>query len=59
MYRLVLGDNDPERILFLAVPERVYEGYLKYSFGQFIITGAAVKAIVFNERKEVIIKWIS
>ena len=59
MYRLVLGDNDPERILFLAVPERVYESYLKYSFGQFILNGASIKVIVFNERKEVIIKWIS
>jgi XisH protein len=59
MYRLVLSDNDPERILFLAVPERVYEGYLKHSFGQFILTGAKVKIIVFNERKEVIIKWIN
>src|SRR5689334_22166864 len=37
VYRAVLGVNDPERVLYLAVPLRVQEDLLLERYGQFLI----------------------
>ena len=59
MYRMILQETQPEWTLYLAVPERAYESFLVKRFGQFILSGAQIKLLVFNERKEVIVRWIN
>lgn len=59
IYRKILRALEPERILFLAVPNRTYEGFLSRQFGQFILQGEHVPLIVFDPKSERIVKWIS
>lgn len=59
IYRILLKLREPERELYLAVPERAYRGFLARPFGQFIIVGAQIKLIVFDEKNERIVQWIS
>ncbi|HEX4948054.1 MAG TPA: element excision factor XisH family protein [Blastocatellia bacterium] len=59
IYRILLDEIEPDRELYLAVPERVYNGYLARPFGQLIIDRANVKIIVFEEVNERIVQWIS
>jgi hypothetical protein len=59
IYRAVLAATDPERLLYLAVPRRVYEGLLTEAFGQLIITNLKLRLLVFDEQQEEVVKWIS
>jgi hypothetical protein len=58
IYRNILRVTEPERILFLAVPNRTYEGFLSRQFGQFILQDEQVPLIVFDPKNERILKWI-
>lgn len=59
IYRNILRVTEPERTLFLAVPNRTYEGFLSRQFGQFILQDERVPLIVFDPKSERILKWIS
>ena len=57
IYRLVLAETEPERVAYLAVPRRVYEGLLTEQFGQFVVTGLQLKLLVFDEQQRRVIRW--
>jgi len=38
IYRAILAETEPERLLFLAAPLRIYENLLSERFGQLIIS---------------------
>ncbi|HEY7544104.1 MAG TPA: element excision factor XisH family protein [Blastocatellia bacterium] len=59
VYRIVLLELEPDRLLFLAVPQRVYESIFAERFGQLILQRVKIRLIVFDEQQERIIKWIS
>ncbi len=58
-YRLILRRQEPERILYLAVPFDIYESFFKLEFTQIAIIDYQLKIIVYNIDKEVISKWIN
>jgi hypothetical protein len=58
IYRAVLAETEPERLLYLAVPRRVYEGLLSERFGQLILTRLSLRLLVFDEQRERVIQWI-
>jgi hypothetical protein len=58
IYRLLLANEDPDRVLYMAVSRKVYKETLADKFGQFVVAGLNVRLIVFDEKKERIIKWI-
>ena len=58
IYRTVLAETDPERLLYLAVPRRVYEGLFMERFGQLIATRLHLPLLVFDEQQERIVQWI-
>lgn len=58
-YRLVLRRQEPERILFLAVPVDIYESFFKLEFTQAAITDYQLKIIVYNIEEEAIDQWIN
>lgn len=58
VYRIVLRETEPDRILFLAVPRRVYEGLLSDRFGQLITAGAQLCLMVFDDQTQRILQWI-
>lgn len=58
-YRLILRRQEPERILYLAVPFDIYESFFKLEFTQIDIIDYQLKIIVYNIDKEVISQWIN
>ena len=57
-YRLVLAQGEPERTLYLAVSEYIYESFFTTAFGQLAIKAHQLKLIVFDEEQEVIKQWL-
>ena len=58
IYRTVLTEIDPGRVLYLAVPLRVYESLLAERFGQLIRQRLQLRLMVFDEHEERIVAWI-
>ena len=58
-YKIALQENEPDRILYLAVPDSTYESL----FGEILIQKALqnypVKLIVYDEVTGVIKLWIN
>lgn len=59
IYRSVLLEVEPDRLLYLAVPTRAYEGIFTEKFGQLIISKIQINLLVFDEQMARIVKWIS
>ena len=57
-YRIALED-EPERILYLAVPQETHETFFKKELVQKSIRTYAVRLIVYNVASEEITEWIS
>lgn len=58
IYRAVLAETDADRLPYLAVPQRVYDGTLTERFGQLILSRLDLRVLVFNERDRRISQWI-
>jgi hypothetical protein len=58
IYRAVLGRMQPDRVLYLAIPQRVHEGLLAERFGQLIVESVKLRIIVFDHQLRSIVKWI-
>ena len=59
IYRSVLLEVEPDRLLYLAVPKRVYEGIFTEKFGQLILSRIQINLVVFDEQLARIVRWIS
>jgi len=59
IYRAVLGKNEPDRLLYMAVPKHTYEELLAEQFGQLIVTELHLRVLVFDHRQEKIVQWIN
>jgi hypothetical protein len=57
-YRSLLAQDEPERVLYLAVTDDVFRGIFTEPLGQFIQTEHNLRIIVFDDASEVISKWI-
>ena len=58
-YRLILQREDPERVLYLAVPLDVYESFFKLEFTQVAMVDYRLKLIVYDIDLEAIALWIN
>jgi len=59
IYRLAMRKEEPERELFLAVGEKIYNKLFLNSDVIELIETENLKVVVFNESKEVIVRWIN
>jgi XisH protein len=57
-YRLALEDVEPERILYLAVPDDVYRAFFRSTFIQRAIVKYELLLVVYDPIQEVITQWI-
>ena len=57
-YEIVLQESDPQRELYLAVPEYAYNSVFSTRFGELILEKHRIKLIIFDEQQEKIIKWL-
>lgn len=58
-YRIMLEVNDPDRLLYLAIPLDAYETFFQSRFAQVSIERHQIKIIVYEPIAEEIIKWIN
>ncbi len=57
-YHIVLAENDPERMLYLAVPIDVYDTFFQLPFGQAAIRYHHLKLLVYRVASEEITLWL-
>jgi hypothetical protein len=58
-YRGALRIRDPERILYLAVPDRTHQSFFQYDFPKMMVEENQVRLLIYNIQAEVITQWIS
>ncbi|MBY0521750.1 MAG: XisH family protein [Gemmataceae bacterium] len=59
VYRTLLSETEPGRLLYMAVPRRVQQALLVEAFGNLIITRLQLRLLVFDEQEAKIIQWTS
>lgn len=59
IYRFAMRREDAERDLFIAVGERIYNKLFLHPDVIELIEAEDLKIIVFDEAKEVIVRWIN
>ena len=58
-YRIMLEVNEPDRLLYLAVPLETYKTFFQSRFAQVVIERHQLKLIVYEPITEEIVQWIS
>jgi hypothetical protein len=58
IYRTLLAESEPERVLYIAVPSGVYNEIFSERFGQLIVSRLHLRLVVFDEVREGIVQWI-
>jgi hypothetical protein len=59
IYRFAMRKEDPDRELFLAVGEKIYNKFFVNADVIELIETENLKIMVFNEANEVIVRWIN
>jgi hypothetical protein len=58
LYRAVLAQREPERELFLAVPELIIRDVFDQSLGELLLKDQSIRVLGFDPQTEVITRWI-
>lgn len=56
-YRIALGQQDSERVLYLAISQDIYQEFFTDSFIQTVLQTYEIKLLVFDINKEEIVLW--
>jgi XisH protein len=58
LYQGVLGENEPDRRVYLAIPHKVFEDLFTEPIGQLLLRRERLRLIVFDPQKGGIVHWI-
>jgi len=58
VYRAVLAEREPNRVLYLAVPQDVLWGVFEEPLGKLLLEHTQVRVLGFDPQAEVIVAWI-
>lgn len=58
-YRTALRLEEPERILYLAVPLTTYSSFFDLPFTKTVVQENQLKMIIYDVERENIVKWIN
>jgi hypothetical protein len=58
LYRDILEQTEPERLLFLAITRKIYDDLFQEPIGQLLLTRERLRLLVFNPDPGVILQWI-
>lgn len=56
-YQFALEEFDPQRKLYLAIPESVYQSFFQRRFTRSVVERTGINLLVYNEKQEVIVQW--
>ncbi len=56
-YRLALKQDEPERVLYLAIPEDTYQDFFSRQFIQDSIAEYKIKLLIFDSIKQEVTLW--
>ncbi|MBW4666039.1 MAG: XisH family protein [Cyanomargarita calcarea GSE-NOS-MK-12-04C] len=57
-YKFALEEADPQRKLYLAVPESIYKSFFQRRFTRSVIERIQINLLIYNEKQEVIVQWL-
>ncbi|MDF5725759.1 MAG: XisH family protein [Rhizonema sp. PD38] len=57
-YQFALEEFEPQRKLYLAVPESIYNSFFQRRFTRSVIERTQIRLLVYNEKQEVIVQWL-
>jgi XisH protein len=57
-YNAFLDLQEPDRILYLAVPKSIYRTYFTVPAIQYIVDKFNIRIIVFNPKRQIIEQWL-
>ncbi len=58
LYREILGETEPDRLIHLAVPMEAYDELFKEPIGELVLRRTQLRLIVFDPANGGIIQWI-
>ena len=58
-YQVVLENKDPDRRLYLAIPEEVYNTFFQSLLAKSVVQKYQVRLMIYDPEHEVIVKWLS
>ncbi|MEH1865013.1 MAG: XisH family protein [Nostoc sp.] len=56
-YRIALEEQQPERVLYLAVPQGAYKTFFNLPFVETVIERFQLSLLVYDSNNEVILEW--
>ena len=59
IYRNVLALRDPERLLYLAVPESIYSRFFEEQVIQKTMQEEKFKLVIYNQTTQIITQWVT
>lgn len=59
LYAKILEEEQPERVIYLAIPVNVFRDIFAEPIGQLLLRTTDLRLLVFDPRKEVIVEWTS
>ncbi len=59
VYRVLLAQTEPERMLFLAVTNDVYDGVFSEPLGRLVAEDVRFRFLVFDQLQRKVVRWIS
>lgn len=57
-YQFALEEFEPERQLYLAVPESIYNSFFQRRFIRSVVKRTQIRLLIYDEKQEVIIQWL-
>ncbi|MGI2902072.1 XisH family protein [Tolypothrix sp. VBCCA 56010] len=57
-YQFALEEFEPERKLYLAVPESIHNTFFQRRFTRSVIERTQIRLLVYDEKQEVIVQWL-
>lgn len=56
-YRVALEEQEPERFLYLAVPQSAYKTFFSLPFIETVIARFHLSLLIYDPKNEVILQW--
>lgn len=58
LYRTILAQREPERVLYLAVPSLIVQTIFEQPVGQLLLQQGVVQIVGFDPTTEEIVRWL-